>query len=251
MDTQTIKRLILLNNDFYRIHGASFSSTRQSFWPGWRNCLDVLRNDSTFDLTRFSVFDLACGNLRFAVFLESELPDSDISFFAVDNNTDVLPQLPKVSFQKLDLLGLLYNRQDLAEHISAPVCDLTVSFGFMHHVPTFAYRQAILQAIVDTTSANGYIILSFWNFLNSDVLAERAHSYSRKALNELAVDGLEQGDFILGWNNLTGAYRYCHSFDDAEIDCLLDSLPNRIRLIDRFVSDGRTKNLNTYVVLKR
>ena len=66
----------------------------------------------------------------------------------------------------------------------------------------------------------------------------------------LQADCLEAGDFVLGWQDRPGAYRYCHHFSAAEIDRLVDAVPEA-RLVARFGADGRTGTLNEYLVLRR
>ena len=48
--------------------------------------------------------------------------------------------------------------------------------------------------------------------------------------------------------------RYCHEADDEEIDRLVAALGHRMPdtlVVDRFKSDGRTDDLNAYIVLQR
>ena len=68
---------------------------------------------------------------------------------------------------------------------------------------------------------------------------------------ELAAADLEAGDHLLGWQRVPGVYRYCHSFSEAELDSLPVELSDLAELEERFEADGRTGNLNTYVILRR
>jgi hypothetical protein len=81
-------------------------------------------------------------------------------------------------------------------------------------------------------------------------MACKAQVVHEKARAELDLPDLDENDFILGWKNIDGAYRYCHSFVDDEIDALVASVADKATLIDRFCADGRTGDLNTYIVLK-
>jgi SAM-dependent methyltransferase len=67
----------------------------------------------------------------------------------------------------------------------------------------------------------------------------------------LRPSDLEQGDYLLGWKNLPGQYRYCHHFSDEEIDWLIAELSSSARVVASFCADGKTDNLNHYVVLRR
>ena len=253
MNSKTAEILATINRDFYHRNHVSFSATRKSSWPGWGSCLELIGEALPRKEQVLSVFDLACGNLRFRDFLTSKLPDLAFSWYAVDNCDPLVPQSVEVHYQNLDILDVLQKTLPLSSQIEAPPCELAVCFGFLHHVPTQEYREELLQALVRQTQPGGYMIVSFWQFLNNEALATRAKSTHQRALEDLGLTdlaGLEDNDFLLGWENRAGAYRYCHSFSETEIDQLLASIANRTTLLSRFVSDGRTNNLNTYAVLR-
>ena len=98
-------------------------------------------------------------------------------------------------------------------------------------------------------------MVSFWRFLNDEGLAHKARSTTDEALTSLGPafprEALDGNDFLLGWSNLPGVYRYCHSFLESEIDQLIAAVSPEAALVSRFASDGRTGDLNTYVVLRR
>lgn len=250
MNIKTAKILCKINNDFYRNQCVSFSATRKSPWTGWQRCLDVLKNANSDNYQNFSVFDLACGNLRFEAFLEAAFVEANITFYAVDNCNELVPRTPLVNYQSLDVLSVLQKGLCVSNQIEAPVCDISVSFGFMHHVPLRDYRDAILSTLVEQTHSGGYVIVSFWQFLKNEFMAEKAQITHKRALEELALPELEENDYLLGWKDIPGQYRYCHSFSEADIDLLIGSVANKATVAARFVSDGRTDNLNSYLILK-
>ena len=92
--------------------------------------------------------------------------------------------------------------------------------------------------------------MSFWQFLRSEAMREKAQASHNRALVELGLEDLDDNDYLLGWKNIPGAYRYCHSFSDAEIDQLVEAVTEDATLVARFASDGRTDDLNTYVILR-
>jgi SAM-dependent methyltransferase len=250
MDAQTAKILCEITSDFYREQNESFSKTRKAPWPGWKRSLALVQDACLDSLRSLSVFDLACGNLRFESFLNSALPQTSIDFYAVDNCDELLPRSPSVNYQSLDILNVLLSGTTLSQRLTAPPCDLSVSFGFMHHVPLQGYREEILSSLVGQTRPGGYVIVSFWQFLKNATLAEKARITHEHALKDLGLSGLEDGDFVLGWKDIPHAYRYCHSFSEIEIDQLIESVGALATVVSRFTSDGRTDNLNTYLVLK-
>jgi len=107
-----------------------------------------------------------------------------------------------------------------------------------------------LLSLIEQTRSGGYVIISFWQFLNNEVLREKARITHEHALKELGLQELDDNDYLLGWKNIPGTYRYCHSFSEAEIDQLMEAVADKATLTSRFVSDGRTNNLNTYLILK-
>jgi tRNA (uracil-5-)-methyltransferase TRM9 len=250
MNTETTEILCGINNDFYRNHYASFSATRTLPWSGWNICCDVVSETYADDRQNLLVLDLACGNLRFESFLHGALPHIPFIFYAVDDCADLIPSTPPVNYQNLDILHVLRSGWDINSQLTAPVCDLSVSFGFMHHVPLQEYREKILRSLIEQTHSGGYVIVSFWQFLNNKVLKEKARITHERALKELGLQELDDNDYLLGWKNIPGAYRYCHSFSEIEIDQLINAVADKATLTSRFVSDGRTDNLNTYLILK-
>ncbi|MEG2982705.1 MAG: class I SAM-dependent methyltransferase [Raoultibacter sp.] len=250
MDAKTVETLCTTTNNFYRDYCDSFAQTRQAPWTGWERCLAAVGAENPAAWQKFSVLDVACGNLRFEAFLAGAHDRADITFYAVDNCDDLLPTTPAVSYQNLDVLEALRHGQNITDQLAAPACDLCVSFGFLHHVPTQAYREKILLSLIAHTRPGGYVIVSLWQFLNSDALAQKAQVTHARALEELGLPALDNNDYLLGWQNTPGAYRYCHSFSEAEIDQLIAAARPAATPIARFHADGKTGNLNTYVVWK-
>jgi SAM-dependent methyltransferase len=214
-----------------------------------------------------TVFDLACGNLRFEAFLSAALPETALTFYTVDNCTELVSEKAERGFlpatarsdaaatavlkhQDLDVLDLVCRGVDVHGHFQAPPCDLAVAFGFLHHVPTVEYREKVLLSLVEQARPGGCVLVSFWQFAQEKGLAEKALATHGRALAELQLPPLDAGDYLLGWQDSTGAYRYCHSFTDAEVDHLIDGLAGKARLVARFKADGRTDALNSYLVLQ-
>ena len=205
------------------------------------------------------VLDLACGNLRFERYLADALPGKMLSGYAVDNCDPLVEAgernesdaLSRMSFQNLDAIERL-SAGCLREALEAPdaSCDLAVSFGFMHHVPLERWRVELLRALVAKVRPGGFVAVSFWRFLNSDKLARKAQETTSRARAELGIPELPPNDYLLGWQDTQGLYRYCHHFDEPEIERLLAMVADSADLVSRFEADGKTGNLNEYVVLR-
>ena len=242
-------RLCALTGEFYRANAESFSQTRQSPWQGWVRLLEVMGLAAEQNPLR--VLDLACGNLRFERYLADALPSRMLSGCAVDNCDPLVEAgernesdaLSRMSFQNLDAIERL-SAGCLREALEAPdaSCDLAVSFGFMHHVPLERWRVELLRALIAKVRPGGFVAVSFWRFLNSDKLI--------RARAELGIPELPPNDYLLGWQDTQGLYRYCHHFDEPEIERLLAMVADSADLVSRFEADGKTGNLNEYVVLR-
>lgn len=256
--------LIELNNRFYQEQGSSFADTRGAPWHGWKRCLEELDKAAALSgKSTYSVLDLACGNRRFEDFLRSSLPELKINYHGIDNSEEMMAIRRG---QNLDLLALLIQGQEQGSHylsqIDTPDADLTVSFGFMHHIPGQKLRKQLLDSMIAHTKPGGFIIVSFWQFLKSPELTDKAQLTHAQALAELGTTppydspahlqaALDAGDYFLGWQGRAGAYRYCHSFTPEEIDELIAQVAGKAQLVARFDADGRTRNLNCYAIFRR
>lgn len=139
----------------------------------------------------------------------------------------------------------------LSSALEASGCNLSVCFGFMHHVPTFGYRKAVLEALADCTCKGGTVAVSFWEFMENPKMAQAALETSSLAAGQLGLGGkLDDGDYLLGWRGKSGVYRYCHSFTHEEVEELAKSVAGKAVVADSFCSDGRDGKMNEYLVLR-
>ena len=134
----------------------------------------------------------------------------------------------------------------------APLADISVCFGFMHHVPSCEYRVRVLDALVRQTRLGGIIAISFWEFMNDERMVRKAARAEARAELAPPFEGydpsqFEPGDHLIGWQNDHHAYRYCHHFDDQQITDLVtgvralstnDDAP--VRELARFHADGHS-----------
>ena len=274
MDEAFAKQLCQLNNRFYEQNAASFSATRQSGWPGWERCLRAIGLHATEQEPssgqkpvegpkKLHVLDLACGNLRFEAFLEREVPQAHLNALALDACEGLPTARSDTRFVRCDIIEELSNGalgETLKEAmgasragISFEGADLAVCLGFMHHIPLPKWRAQLLEAMLGAVKPGGFACVSFWRFADDEGLAAKAQHTHAQGCAQLGFNpaAFNEGDFLLGWKNREGSYRYCHSFTDADIDELAAALPPNARTAARFRADGRTGNLNEYLVLQR
>ncbi|WP_165247595.1 methyltransferase domain-containing protein [Adlercreutzia sp. ZJ141] len=236
------------------------------------------------------LLDVACGNLRFEAFLREQVPQVSFDVCAVDSCAPLAGEFAiahvddpgeaagtvpfDVRFCELDVIGALRIGSavcgaicdlaaarcatrdsaicDPAVRSSASLFDVAVAFGFLHHVPTAHLRVRLLRELVQSVRPGGYVIVSFWGFLRDDRLREKALLSHERALADLSLtpEEFDEGDFILGWQHERAAYRYCHSFTSRDVDELAREVSDCAQVQARFFADGRTGNLNEYLVLR-
>ena len=172
------------------------------------------------------------------------------------------------------------------------MANIAICFGFMHHIPLERSREKLIEMLLDAVLPGGYVAISFWCFSRNEKMKLRAEETTKMALEKLnnnrrlelgcelksdrkiphegatSIDGkvprnrkfqlesnikLEDGDYLLGFNNSYETFRYCHSFTTEEIDNLVARAREHasFKIVDKFSSDGRGNNLNEYVILQK
>lgn len=254
MDKRSAQRLYLLNTRFYQVHAGAFSETRQAPWPGWRR---VLMGFKGLDegAQGLALCDAACGNGRFEAFALEEYPERPWRFTCIDGNPRLLDKgflggLPKdklACVQQQDLLeGLGRGSSWLPLGRHGPF-DAIVSFGFMHHIPGAENRIAFIEGLLKALRPCGMLALSFWRFADNPLMVAKAKAVTERGRMRLGLT-MDPGDYLLGWQGDEGTLRYCHSFSSEELEDISKALQSKARLSDRFRSDGRTGELNEYLI---
>ena len=251
MDTRTAEILSAATAEFYRRQATSFSATRHAPWRGWVRVLDGLEDALP---AHAAVLDVACGNLRFERYLAERFPQVALRTDAVDSCAPLVGCAPAgVIYREADILAAL-ERGNLDEALPVGPYDLVACFGFFHHVPGFDARASLLSALASRLAPQGRLAISFWQFMKSPELALKARESHARGLEMLgrrglAASQLDEGDWLLGWQDVSDAFRYCHHFTSGEVDELLQASGLGKRVVDRFEADGRTSNLNAYLVI--
>lgn len=285
-DTPTLHTLNRLTCEFYAREAASFSATRQTPWRGWGRALDIVSHaDPSFLSRPIALLDLACGNLRFERFLAERGAELSVAH-ALDNcavlalspdSTEALGAVAgRLDFRQVDLAATLIDHGTLDDLLPLNRCDLSVAFGFMHHLAEPAHRVATLSSLVRAVRPGGFVVVSFWQPLNDPRIAAKAPAVTAEGRAAHGLPPFAPGDFLLGWQQSEGVYRFCHHTTDDEIDRLLaDAAPfpmaadtpaspptihaagtaplpaPSFREVAQFSADGKQGNLNRYVVLRR
>lgn len=235
---------------FYAQNADTFSQTRQSAWDGWRRLLPSIEQPPNEP----SVLDAACGNLRFPRFLASEgITPSCV--FAVDACPALLmstaPEEVPVRRIEADLIELMNEGRTFAD-LGIPACNLTVCFGFMHHIPERSLRDRLMTLLIEATVPDGICAVSFWQFGRDERLSRKAERMTKLAEQELSVRLDDPQDRFLGWQNSLDSFRFCHDLSDDEVDDLRTCAERAgAECVDDFRADGKSSDLNRYLVLRR
>jgi SAM-dependent methyltransferase len=259
MNDTTAARLLQLNAEFYQTFASQFSDTRQRLQPGVQRILDSI--DSTA-----SILDLGCGNGELARELarrehygsylgldfSAELLNvaregvaDHKNFHFVQGNLGDLGWVSQVTSHKLQGTS---RKSNIADELSAindqkTEFNLILAFAVLHHLPGSRTRRQILHTVRNLLTSEGRFIHSNWQFLNSERLKKRIHSWSEIGLTEEDVD---PGDYLLDWRRGGFGLRYVHHFSEAELESLVEE--TGFRVVETFYSDGETGDLGLYQV---
>lgn len=248
MDIETARMLNALTGNFYVRCAASFARTRTRPWRGWERCINAIPD--ALAKPELSILDLGCGTLRFEDFLQANTR-ARLNIYAVDACPQLLGKDHDVHFIDMDIVSRLWDGTLRSCLRDVPERDMSCAFGLMHHIPDTQARQALLDAMVEKTKPQGYLLISFWQFERDARLARKAARATHLALECYPDLQLDENDWLLGWQDEPDVLRYCHSFTEAEIDAFVSHIADRVQLIDRFNADGPNDDLNCYLVLRR
>jgi 2-polyprenyl-3-methyl-5-hydroxy-6-metoxy-1,4-benzoquinol methylase len=236
MNTEDILKL---NIDFYQSIAKDFDKTRQKGWEGWNSLIPYIRKlykqktleqPSNTNQYKLRVADIACGNGRFFKFLQETEGDLQVDYYGFDVNEYLLERAKEtISTGHLTKIDLIRNYEKVTGKY-----DLVTVFGFMHHVPTIELRINIIKHLTNILETNGLLILSFWQYnnlkQNSKLIAENSY-----------IDNWAKSEH----------QRYVHIYSQEEIDAIISKIGGGIIIEESFEADGRSKNLNKYLLLRK
>jgi SAM-dependent methyltransferase len=194
-----------------------------------------------------SILDVGCGHGRFLRFLRKRL-DGPFAYLGIDSSRPLLRRIesaPGVLRIEADLLA--------GELPAGPAAsfDLIAVFGLLHHLPGLENRSRLLHELRARLRPAGVLALSFWQFGERPRFQRRVLPW-RLVEESVDIGDLEPGDLLLSWGepvegDAPQPRRYCHYAPPDEAAALTAGLG--LRELDRFRADGRSDDLNLYVVL--
>lgn len=228
---------------YCREHPSSYFTIDAGMCWAIDECEALLLSKQEFCFTHFSheciQFDVMEALLSVLEPLQPQKGAPSIQTGTPDTSTAQVQQ--GVSYSFVDALGI------------SP-CDLVVCFGFMHHIPLFEARALLLETLVNTLSPGGVLCVSCWKFLDDPRLACKADEVRMRACRQPSLQevcqGFGEGDSLLGWQENTQAFRYCHHCSDTEIERLIERVKPKAKLVGRFRAEGRSGSLNEYLIFQ-
>ncbi len=246
MDQSVVTKLNQLNQQFYQTVAVEFTKTRQQAWEGWTKLEPFL---TQLPAQHPQVLDVGCGNGRFGAFLHQEFPDTDWKYTGIDNSSELLAvaknQLKSI-YTKAALQLIEADILTKLDTILTTNADLICLFGVMHHIPSFALRQTLLQKLSEHLLPGGLLIFTAWQFDQIPNILARQKTASEIGLQ--ATD-LEANDYLLTWERGPTAIRYCHLLAETEAQQLIAA--TGLELVASFAADGQQQQTNQYYVLRK
>jgi len=254
----TIRKLNQLNATFYQKVATSFSSSRQTPWPGWRTSWEEVRllvlNHVTAQLPTLSICDVGCGNGRFGQFVAEQLNDPvKLEYLGIDQDETLLTDAVR-SLQDNDSNTFQFEQNDIVENLlsdqsivnNKQMYQLVVCFGVIHHIPSQVLRQKCMSQLARLVEKNGLLILTCWQFDKNPSLMSRQLTAEEA---DFTPSNLEENDYFLTWERNTIATRYCHLVTKEEQDVLVKV--SGLKLVSSFSADGKTNDQNKYLILQK
>jgi tRNA (uracil-5-)-methyltransferase TRM9 len=259
MNARTVAALDRINQRFYSQCAEAFDETRSRPWRGWDRAIsgfcDGLSQVEGQTDTR-AILDAGCGNGRFGLYLSTRLA-GPMRYRGLDESAAML-RLAHRRMYGIGSIDLDLRQCDVAECDSQALTDgerfdLAAAFGLLHHVPGFDRRLRLVRRLSEALTPEGTLLISFWQFGDRQRFRRRFIDWSehnRSAEEPIDLEDLEEGDYLLAWGEgeLTSR-RYCHFASEDEAQRLVEA--SRLRVLDCYLSDGLSNDLNLYFVLKR
>jgi len=239
MDPQTVIRLLDLNRQFYSEFAESFSATRSTAWPGFARLLPHVSDGAR-------ILDIGCGNGRMARYLDEHAVSG--RYLGLDFSERMLSEARRASAHQthltVDFRCADIASPDWVSALPAGAYDVVLVLAVLQHIPSSQLRVSIVSRIASLLARQGVLLMSHWQFMDSERLRGRIVPWSRVGIAE---DDLEPGDYLLEWRRDGSSYRYCHLVSAAEVQALAHY--SALEVVEIFRADGREADLNLYALL--
>jgi SAM-dependent methyltransferase len=233
MEEAIVKKLLMLNQKFYDGLAEPFAESRSRPQPGFFLILDELPDPCDYFL------DVACGEGRLGRFLQAR--DKIRWYTGVDFSGELLAKAQAITmgdFHQRDISrpGSLYG---LGSY------DCATCLAAMQHLPGQKARINLLNEMKLSLNPNGRIIISNWQFMDSERQRRKIVDWDKVDINKTDV---EANDYLLTWRRNGYGLRYVSLIDEEETAVLAEAAG--LKIVKQFRSDGREGNLSLYTILE-
>ena len=243
MNTETLNKLLKINQDFYNGYAKSFSTSRYSIQPGIKKLFPQL-------LSAESILDLGCGNGNLAKALVQE--DFKGGYLGVDNSPALL-QDGFAAIPESEKERFVFQQVDLAKDFNSLAedgpFDAIVSFAVIHHFPAEPYLERFFSFAAQNLQADGIVAFSCWQVKNSSRHKNRILPWSTLDIDQ---NELRSDDLLLDWRadpKQAALYRYVHHYNEEGLDEV--GVKSGLTKINEYFSDGKEGNLALYHVWEK
>jgi SAM-dependent methyltransferase len=232
MREEIVERLLTINRDFYRQFASSFAETRSHPQPGFSQLIEFIPYHCP------KMLDVGCGEGRFGRFVfDHNLADHY-------SGVDFSPELLEIAAKSLE--GDFFLRD-----LSQPDClaglgefNLIACLATLQHIPGRMNRVNLLREIAEHLASSGVIVLSNWQFLDSERQRRKITDWSQVSLDP---SELEDDDYLIAWHRDGTGYRYVNFISSKEMERL--ATLSGLKVSEQFRADGWEEDLNLYSVL--
>jgi SAM-dependent methyltransferase len=233
MQADVVQKLLTLNQTFYNDLADPFAESRIRPQPGFHKLLENLPDPCDY------LLDVGCGEGRLGRFL---LARRKIRWYTgVDFSAELLAKAEAIT------MGDFHQRD-----MSRPGClyglgafQAVTCLAALQHLPGRESRLNLLNEMKLALAPNGRILISNWQFLNSERQRRKIVDWSNVGLT---ADDVGPEDYLLTWQRDGYGLRYVAMIDEKETAVLAEAA--NLQIINQFYSDGKEGNLSLYTVLE-
>jgi tRNA (uracil-5-)-methyltransferase TRM9 len=234
MNERVAQELLALNHRFYEQFAAPFSDSRARPQPGFHELLKWLPRPCE------RLLDVGCGAGRLGRFVRQQYDLGE--YVGVDFSSRLL-ELAKSEGEGV------FEQRDLA----AAGClnglgafEAIACLATLQHIPGRENRQRLVTEMAQHLRPDGRLLLSNWQFLDSERQRKKLAPWSQVGL---ADNEVEANDYLMTWQREGSGLRYVSYIDGEEVLALVSSAG--LSVVKEFHSDGREGNLNLYTICER
>lgn len=233
MEDNVKLKLLTLNQSFYNDYAVPFAESRMRPQPGFSIMLADLPDPCDY------LLDVGCGDGRLGRFL---LARRAIRWYTgVDFSAELLAAAQDITmgdFHQRDISrpGSLYGLGSF---------DAVACLAVMQHLPGRQARLDLLAEMKVALHPGGRIIISNWQFLESERQRRKIVDWDQVGLSRDEVDAK---DYLLTWQRDGFGLRYVSLIDEEETAVLAAAA--HLKIVNQFRSDGKEGNLSLYTVLE-